>query len=320
VIVPIVSSTSQRNPAFRENAIMQNYLHRRTFLKTTAAAGAGLCLTGLSGRARGADSVVVSTPAAEEMGWHLAVQLYTFRRFTFYEALEMIAGVGVKRVEPCFFLPLSKEHPGAKTGPSLSPALRKEMKANMAGRGITMPSFYADLGADGAANRKTFEFARGMGAQTIVAEPPAEAFDGIEKLCEEFLINLAVHNHPESPKSKYWRPENVLAVCEGRGKRIGACCDTGHWVRSGLDPVESLKKLEGRIISIHLKDVVESGNPKARDVPLGTGNGNYASVLKELHRQGFKGVMSVEYEHDSEKLVADVAQCLAFVEKTVKGF
>ena len=33
----------------------------------------------------------------------------------------------------------------------------------------------------------------------------------------------------------------LLDLCKGRGKRIGACCDTGHWVRSGLDPVACLK-------------------------------------------------------------------------------
>jgi len=299
---------------------MQNHLHRRTFLKTTAAAGAGVCLTGLGRPVRAAETVTLSTPAAEEIGWQLAAQLYTFRRFTFYEALEMIAGLGIKRVEPCFFLRLAKEQPDAKTGPSLSPELRKEMKAKLAERGIAMPNFYAGLGPDQATNRATFEFAREMGVETIVSEPPAEAFDGIEKLCDEFEINLAVHNHPKSPQSKYWQPENVLAVCKGRGKRIGACCDTGHWVRSGIDPIECLKKMEGRIISMHLKDVIELGNPKARDVPLGAGKANYAAVLKELRDQGFKGVMSIEYEHDSEKLVDEVAQCLAFVEKTVEGF
>ena len=46
---------------------------------------------------------------------------------------------------------------------------------------------------------------------------------------------------------------------------------------------------------------------------------NYTAVLEELHRQGFKGVMSIEYEHDSPKLMDDVAECLAFVEKTAKA-
>ena len=74
--------------------------------------------------------------------------------------------------------------------------------------------------------------------------------------------------------------------------------------------------MKGRIITMHLKDVVEVGNPKARDVPLGKGKANYTAVLTELHRQGFRGVLGIEYEHDSPKLMADVAECLTFVETT----
>ena len=108
----------------------------------------------------------------------------------------------------------------------------------------------------------------------------------------------------------------MAAVCKGRSKRIGGCCDTGHWVRSGLKPVECLKKMEGRIVTFHLKDVGEWGKPEARDVPLGQGKADYAAVLKELKRQKFQGVMTIEYEHESPQLMEDVAQCLAFVEKT----
>ena len=44
--------------------------------------------------------------------------------------------------------------------------------------------------------QEDIDFAHEMGVRTLVAEPPAEAFDVIEKLCEEYQINLAVHNHP----------------------------------------------------------------------------------------------------------------------------
>ena len=89
-------------------------------------------------------------------------------------------------------------------------------------------------------------------------------------------------------------------------------------MRSGLKPIECLKTMEGRIVSIHLKDVGEWGKPEARDVPLGTGLADYAAVLTELKRQGFRGLMSIEYEHDTDKLVDEVAQCVAFVEKMAK--
>lgn len=298
---------------------MTRIVDRRTFLRTTGAAAAGASWAGLGGlRANAAEGPKPSTPTAEKIGWRVACQLYTFRRFSFYEALGMIAKLGVAYVEPCFFLSLDKKRPKLTTSESLSPQLRKEMKARMADHGISMPNYYAGIGADKDAAVKAFEFAKEMGAETIVAEPPAEAFHMVEKLCDEYEINLAVHNHPKSPTSHYWNPESVLAVCRGRGKRIGACCDTGHWVRSGLKPIECLKKIEGRIITFHLKDVAVWGKPEARDVPLGTGVADYAGVLKELKRRRFRGVMSLEYEHDSPKLVEEVAQCLAFVEKTAK--
>jgi sugar phosphate isomerase/epimerase len=37
-----------------------------------------------------------------------------------------------------------------------------------------------------------------------------------------------------------------------------------------------------------------------------------------LKRQGYRGVMTIEYEHDSPELMADVAKCVAFVEDFAK--
>lgn len=300
---------------------MKHTMHRRGFLRTTGTLAAGVSLAGLgSSPAAAGEPVKTSSPSAEKIGWLVGCQLYTFRRFSFYEALDKIAALGIRCVEPCFFLRLSQDQPELKTNEDLSADARKELKSRLADRGIEMTNYYAKLEGDEEECRKTFEFAKEMGARTIVSEPPAEAFDLIEQLCGEYKISLAVHNHPKSPKSTYWRPERVLEVCKSRGRRIGACCDTGHWVRSGLDPIECLKKMEGRIITVHLKDVIEEGNPSARDVPLGTGKAGYTAVLEELHRQGFRGVMTIEYEHDSPKLMEEVAECVAFVEKTAKSF
>lgn len=282
---------------------MNQPIHRRHFLR----AGAGFAAAGC-----------VSSPsfASARPGWTLAVAQYTFREFSFFEAIEKIDSLGIKTIEGCFFLRLRPGNKDLKVNESLSAADRAELQKRLAGRGMEMPVYYSSLGADADAARRIFDFGKEMGVKTLVAEPPAEAFDMLEKLCDEYQINLAVHNHPESPKSKYWKPESVLAVCEGRGKRIGACCDTGHWVRSAIKPVECLKKMEGRIISLHLKDVAEWGNPEARDVPLGRGKGDYAAVLAELKRQGFKGVMTIEYEHQSPQLMDEVKECAQFVEKT----
>jgi sugar phosphate isomerase/epimerase len=132
-------------------------------------------------------------------------------------------------------------------------------------------------------------------------------------------MKVAIHNHPKrekDPAYKVWDPDYVMSLLKDRDPSIGACADTGHWVRSGLDPTACLKRLEGRILTVHLKDVEEWGKPESRDVPLGTGKAKYEEVLAELLRQKFRGVASVEYEHDSEKLLDDVAACTRFVEET----
>jgi sugar phosphate isomerase/epimerase len=177
-----------------------------------------------------------------------------------------------------------------------------------------MPNYYAPIEGDKNAYRKIFDFAKEMGVETLVAEPPAEAFEALDALCAEYKMRLAVHNHPEGSGSHYWNPDTFVKACEGRSSRIGGCPDTGHWVRSGLDTLASLQKYQNRIVTIHLKDAAESGKRDSRDVPLGTGQGNYAALLKQLADWKWRGVMTIEYEHQSPFLVADVTECVQFVE------
>ncbi len=298
---------------------MTRTFDRRVFLQTTGAALAATTMAGgsrpLCARQAAAE---LSTPSAARIGWSVAIAQYTFRGMSFYEALEKIAALGVQLVEPAFFLPLDSKRPDLQINENLSPAQRKETQQRLKDHGVKMPNYYANVTTDAEAAKKVVEFSKEMGVQTIVAEPPPEAFDMVEKLCDEYEINLAVHNHPKSPDYQYWNPENVMAVCKGRSKRIGACCDTGHWIRSELRVTACLKIMEGRILAFHLKDVGEWGKPQSRDVVLGQGLADYADVLRELYRQKFRGVLTVEYEHESDQLMDDVAQCLAFVEKTAK--
>jgi len=298
---------------------MRYGIGRRGFLSATGVWGAGLVLGGFHGDVLGGEKpVTLGTPEAEKLGWHVGIAEYTFRRFSLYETLDMVAAMGVRCIEPAFFLKLDKNRPDLKVNESLSAADRRELKTRLADHGMRMLSFYSNVGDQLDRCREIFEFAKEMGVATLVAEPTLQALDRIEPLCEEYAINLAIHNHPKAAKSKYWKPEKTLAACHGRGKRIGVCCDTGHWVRSGLEPVECLKKLEGRIIALHLKDVGVWNKPEARDVPLGRGKAQYAAVLGELYRQRFQGVMSIEYEHDSPKLLEEVGLCVTYVENRAK--
>jgi len=242
-------------------------------------------------------------------GWRLGTQAYTFKEFTLYEAIDKTASLGLDWIEAYPGQRLSREKPNVEFDHNTSKEIRKEVKQKLKDAGVRLVNYgVVGLGSNEARCRKVFEFARDMGIETIVSEPPENAFDSIEKLCEEYKVNLAIHNHPKP--SRYWNPDTVLKVCKGRSKRIGACADTGHWMRSGINPVEALKKLQGRIISLHFKDIDEG-----HDVPWGTGQCDVKAMLTELHRQNFEGVFSIEYEYNWENSVPEIRQCVEYFNK-----
>jgi sugar phosphate isomerase/epimerase len=106
----------------------------------------------------------------------------------------------------------------------------------------------------------------------------------------------------------------VARVIKNRSRRIGACADTGHWKRSGFDPVECMKKLEGRILTFHFKDVKKEGNGY-HDVPWGTGDCNVHGMMEEAWRQQFKGVFSFEYEYHWENSLPELALSVEYFDK-----
>ena len=252
-----------------------------------------------------------STALCLEDDWRLGIQTWTFRNFTFYEAIDKTAELGLSWIEACSFQPLSKEEPNMSMHYSMPAEIRNQVKEKLKESGVKLANYYVDSVPNGEAQCRTlFDFARDMGIETIVSEPAEEEIDLIEKLCKEYKIKLAIHNHPKP--SRYWDPDKVLAVCKGRSEWIGVCADTGHWTRSSINPAEALKKLQGRIICLHLKDVGESGNRDAEDVVYGTGKANIEAILRELNRQDFKGVFSIEYEREGENLMTDVTGCIKY--------
>jgi sugar phosphate isomerase/epimerase len=199
-----------------------------------------------------------------------------------------------------------------RTNQDMSPAMVNVFKKICADNGVQpIAHGVVPLSKDEAECRRTFEFCKAMGMEVITAEPEFDAFDTIEKLCDEYQINVGLHNH--ATPSRYWNPDTVLEVCKGRSKRIGACADTGHWMRSGLIPLEQVKKLEGRIISFHFKDLNQMG--RGHDVPWGTGMADVEGMLTELKRQGFKGLFAVEYERNWTTSLPEIAQCVEYFDQ-----
>lgn len=251
---------------------------------------------------------------AEKLGWKMAIHERTFEKFTVYEAMDKTAALGLKYMSLSANVKLEKDGKGVPLA-KLTDEQIDAIKAHLAAKGLSLVNAYVSLPFDEEQCRKEFEFAKKMGIDILVGEPRADALDTVEKLCKEYNIKVAIHDHPKG-HSGYWNPESVLEAIKGRTPLMGACADTGHWARSGLDPVECLKKLQGHVFVLHFKDLNEEGQMKAHDVPWGTGVCNCKGMMKELKRQGFHGAFCVEYEYHYENNMPEVAECVKFFNKT----
>ncbi len=245
---------------------------------------------------------------ADKLGWQLAVHAYTFKNFPFPQAVDKTKALGIQYmgVSGSINLDGKLKRTHLMSDDELA-AVRKKLEE----AGIKLVNWgVVQLPADEAQSRVVFEMAKKLGVDTLIAEPDPKAMDTVEKLCKEYRIKVAIHNHPKP--SRYWNPDTVLEALKGRSPLLGVCADTGHWVRSGLDPIECLKKLQGRIICLHFKDLNEKGDgktkSKAHDVPWDTGVCNVKGMLTELKRQKFRGAFCVEYEHNWDNSSPEIAQ------------
>jgi sugar phosphate isomerase/epimerase len=248
-------------------------------------------------------------------GFAIGCQAWSFNHYSVLEAIDKTAETGAKTIE---FFPgqkLSQEEPTVKFDHNAPKEVWDKVKAKLAEKHIT-PVAYGVVGIpkDEAGARKVFEFAKYFGLYVINTES-VDAIDTFEPLVKEYNIKVGFHDHPkrpDHPEYRMWDPNYILSVVKGRDPRIGSCADTGHWVRSGLKPVECIQILKGRIMSSHLKDL-NAPLPSAHDVPYGQGVSDVKGILDEYKAQGFDGPISVEYEYDWTTNVPEVKACIDFV-------
>jgi sugar phosphate isomerase/epimerase len=252
-------------------------------------------------------------PTALTNGLAIGCQAWTFNHFTAFQAIEKTALAGGKCIE---FFPGQPIGDGtsATMGPDMPEDSVAHLKEQLKKFGVT-PTAYGVTGIDREKNqaRKLFHWAQSLQIRIINTES-VDALDTIEAMVAETRLRVGFHDHPKNgdPNYRMWDPSYVAGILKDRDHRIGACADIGHWVRSGVKPIDALRILKGRIISCHMKDLNEF-SPSGHDVPFGTGVSGIGQVLDELKRQRFEGSISVEYEWDWDTSLPEVSQCIGFM-------
>jgi sugar phosphate isomerase/epimerase len=297
-------------------------LTRRGFLKASAAA-AGATLMQPRSQARAA-------PADPYGGFKVGLQSYSLRAFDFQTALAHTQRLGLKHWEAFSrHIPLNT-----------LPEHIREHKALLDGAGVTLLA-YGVVGFDGDETkaREVFDFAKAMGLVSISADPRKDGatFDLLDKLVAEYGIPIAIHNH--GPGHRYDKVQDVVEVVKDRHPLIGACVDTGHYIRSDEDPVEVIEKLGPRVFGVHFKDartvrdaaeierlskVLPQNRVRQLEKEgkvftiLGEGELNVLGCLKALRALNYQRSVSLEYEESEQNPLSDIEQCLKSVREAVQ--
>ncbi|MFT3933026.1 MAG: sugar phosphate isomerase/epimerase [Chitinophagaceae bacterium] len=245
--------------------------------------------------------------------WKLGVQLWTFRMFTMEEALQKVDSSGVKYVEAFWGQTLSKDSKDA-FGIKMTQAGRDKLKELLKSHGIQMVAMGVISPGTKEEWTDAFKLAKEFNLSYITAEPKKNLWDVVDSLAGAYGIKVAIHDHPKP--NAYWHPDSVLAAIKGHAN-IGSCADVGHWSRNGLDVVDCLKKLEGHIYGVHLKDIKEFDKTNAADTVVGKGVIKFSPIFAELKRQNFAGMLSIEHESNWYNSVPDVIETVRFYKEEV---
>lgn len=247
--------------------------------------------------------------------WKLGVALYTFNPSSFEGQLNKADSAGLKYVEGFTF---GKSIPELKDSAimSLSPSGVKKLKAFVEKKGLKMESIYLVGGKTVNDWKKEFEVAKNFNVKYVTAEPPVRMWDSIDSLAGKYGVKVAIHNHWKGT-SAYWHPDSVLAALKNH-PNFAVCADLGHMPKSGINPVDALKKLKGHVIAIHLKDIAAYNDPKLVDVVVGTGVIDFPAVFKELENQKFNGHIIIERDRQEKPSnLASVIQTVKYYKTTL---
>ena len=243
-----------------------------------------------------ADSLAASSvdPAKD---WKFGIALWTFHTVDFPQSLDKVDSAGLKYIEPNTFHKAGAELKDSIIG-QLSPAGIDKLKSMIAQKGLTCESLYIVGDSTLKSWVKQFDIAKQLGVKFVTTEPPLNMWDQIDSLAGAYGMKVAIHEHWRG-FSHYWNPDTTLMALKGHAN-FGVCADLGHWPKSGIDPLDAVKKLNGHIIAIHLKDIAAYNDPKLRDVPVGTGVVKFPEIFAELKKQNFEGHIYIERDAEDQ--------------------
>lgn len=274
---------------------------RREFVARALAGIASATFAGSTARAALAAIPSVGADLA------LGIQSFTLRRYALEPMLDELVSLGIRRVELIPELEILFYGLGSHFPVTVDPVAIDRVVRAVASRGISISASGVHSISDAGQAKQLFEFAERARIPLLTISPADEVLEVLDQLCLEHpMVRLGIHNH--GPWTRYDTIADVEATLADRAPNFGACVDTGHFIRSGEDPVEAVRRLGSRVHGVHLKDFEDSGF-FASGCPLGEGKLDLVAFFRALREVGFgpDRALSLELERESDDLLDEVA-------------
>ncbi len=161
--------------------------------------------------------------------------------------------------------------------------------------------------------RNQFEFARRAGISAIGADLDPDAIDLVEKLCEEYGVKVAIHNHGHW--HRYGSRAQLRELFGKTSSNIGLCLDTGWALDSKENPLDYIDEFADRLFGVHLKDFNFDAEGQPLETVLGTGELDLPAIIAKLKEIHFAGYASLEYEGDASDPAPKLRACVENLRK-----
>jgi sugar phosphate isomerase/epimerase len=233
----------------------------------------------------------------------IAIQSWCYREFKpLPDFFTQLKAAGVNATELCGV------H-GNFADPSTAPGLIQQFDK----AGVKIVAIGVEyLTGDYATDRPRFEWCKAAGVKHMsISFKPESLFDGlkhIEKLADEFDLQLGIHNHGGYD----WLGNLTMLeyIYKKTSKRIGLHIDTAWAIDAKQNPVEMVEKFADRLVGVHLKDFVYSRERVPTDVIIGTGILDLPKFMALLRQLNFAGPLVIEYEGDEKNPVPALSECV----------
>ncbi len=242
----------------------------------------------------------------------IAVQMWSLHDVSLKEALEKLKGLDIDGVECYPNQKIGGKYPNVPFNQNITAEQKEYVKQLFKDNGLKMVSFGVTKGEKEDVIEALCKFVSEFGVKRIITEDRVLAFPLWQKYGEKYGITMCLHHHALDAYNQYY-DTYVVNKYTAPYSRIKSNPDVGHWVRSNISAVQSIKDLKGNIGSIHIKDEDAYGKMDSKAKILGEGFVNIPEILKELDKQGYDGYFVIEYEDQWGKNVPLIKACVDYL-------